>query len=191
MSKMYTTNNGIALSTPDDRQISDTECIENRGISADQAVYCGQSSIPLDVSNSQQCQELPQGSQNSWKASSEQHKGKQCLVCGKKRHYNLIQCPNLKEYIPIGSFKTNKAICTTCLGTVIYDGKSCDHNGHKNYLKTFCELGGCSFLVCKHCPRHKLGHEWFMNHHQPKAGFKNYVQMERDLTPEVVNNLVQ
>ena len=194
LSKTYTTNNSMTFPTPGDRKVPDTDCLDNRLTLAAPAVHYGQSSVPGSLSvNGQQCQELSQGSQNNWQASSQQHRGKKCLVCMRKRHYNLIQCPNLREYIPMGSNvkTTHKAICSTCLGTVFQDGANCNHAGQKNYLKTFCDIGRCSYLLCRHCTKHHQGHRWFMDHHDPKAGFKNYVQIVRDLTQDVVNSFVQ
>ena len=157
LSKIYTTNDGLALPASYDRQPS-TNYLE---------VKAGP---------------YHKGYALRWQSSSQQHRGKRCLVCG-KRHYSLIQCPRLTEYIPIGPVKTNKAICYICLGTVAQDG--CDHSGHKNYLRTFCEVGRCSILLCGHCPHHKQIHAWFIEYHKPKAGFKNWEYIEQSLTPKV------
>ena len=173
LSKIYTTNDGLALPTPDDRQLS-TDYLEVQAIPYDRQP----STNYLEV----QARPYQKGNTLRWQSSSQQHRGKRCLVCG-QRHYSLIQCPRLTEYIPMGSVKTNKAICYICLGTVAQDG--CDHNGHKDYLKTFCEVGGCSALLCRHCTKHKKIHAWFIEHHKAKAGFKNWEYIEQGLTPKV------
>ena len=83
-----------------------------------------------------------------------------------------------------------KSLCIVCLGTVFEDGTQCDHFGQKAWKKTYCEVGKCSYLLCDNCPKHMGGQTWFKNHHDHRAGFRNFLQIVKDLSEKVVNSYV-
>ena len=128
----------------------------------------------------------------SWAEQSRVHWGKLCLVCQQGVHYNLVQCVNMKEYLPVGldAKDPHKSLCKVCLGTITKNGSECNHQGQKAWHRTYCPVGGSSYLLCSMCPQHLGGQVWWKDFHQPKVGFKNYMQIVKDLSIRVTDSYV-
>ena len=87
-------------------------------------------------------------------------------------------------FVPAGN--SSKAIprglCKVCLFTGFTEGSNCRHSTVNSWKKSYCESGRMHYMLCRECPRHQLGHQWWKDHHNPQLGYKNYVQIISDLT---------
>ena len=97
---------------------------------------------------------------------------------------NLVYCPQLPMFIPAGN--SSKAIprglCKVCLFTGFMEGSNCRHSTVNSWRKSYCDSGGMHYMLCRACPRHQLGQQWWKDHHNPQLGYMNYLQIMSDLT---------
>ena len=102
-----------------------------------------------------------------------------CYVCcNGSKHTNLVQCSSLKKFI--GLHISHRSLCTTCLGTSVWDASRCVHAGQRNWPKGYCKIGKVARLLCK-CKSHHAEQGWWAINHNPQDGFVNYQRLRSEL----------
>ena len=102
-----------------------------------------------------------------------------CYVCcNGSKHTNLVQCSSLKKFI--GLHISHRSLCTTCLGTSVWDASRCVHAGQRNWQVRYCKVGKVANLLCK-CKSHNVEQRWWAINHNPQIGFGNYKRLGSEL----------
>ena len=82
-----------------------------------------------------------------------------CHIC-EGLHTNLVFCPKLPLYIPLGSKSVTlpTCLCVVCLFTGFENGMDCRHNAVALWMH---------YMLCPSCPRHEVGQLWWRKYHNP------------------------
>ena len=116
--------------------------------------------------------------------------GIKCLIC-KGKHFNLVQCKLLRNFIPYEGAVTKlpECVCLRCLSTTHSDGTRCTHVSLRpDWKQMICKVSDVHYIICRSCPEHKILQGYWRSRHDPAVdGLKGYDKIKQWFSDAVVH----
>ena len=116
--------------------------------------------------------------------------GIKCLIC-KGKHFNLVQCKQLRNFIPYEGAVTKlpECVCLRCLSTPHSDGTRCTHVSLRpDWKQMICKVSDVHYIICRSCPEHKILQGYWRSRHDPAVdGLKGYDRIKQWFSDAVVH----